>query len=96
MRCALECDVSAELIVGYSAGTLDAWRATAFEQHMQYCSECLDAVAVQKAVWTALDEWPESAPSPDFDRRVFQRIAQAERRGRWLRRVLIPAALVRL
>jgi hypothetical protein len=91
MRCPLEFDRSAELIVGYGARTLDPAAAAAFERHIVSCAECRAAAALQKAVWAALDESQERI-SPDFDRRVFERIAAAERRGRWLWQVLVPAA----
>jgi anti-sigma factor RsiW len=84
MRCPLGFDQSAELIVGYCARTLDPDNAAAFERHIDFCAECREAAAIQKAVWVALDEWRELPVSPDFDRRVFQRIPEAEKRGWWL------------
>jgi anti-sigma-K factor RskA len=98
MRCALECDVSAELVVGYCAGTLGPDGATAFERHMEFCDACCDAVAAQKAVWAALDaalddaEWRALPVLPDFDRRLFQRIKEAENRSWWKWRALVPVA----
>ena len=92
MSCPLEFDRSAELIVGYGARTLDADATAAFERHIQFCADCRKAAALQEAVWKALDEWRQTPISPDFDRRFFGRIAQAQNRGRWLWRVLLPAA----
>jgi hypothetical protein len=92
MSCSLDFERSAELIVGYGARTLDPDATAAFELHIQFCADCRNAAALQEAVWTALDEWPHTPVSPDFDQRFFQRIAQAEHRGRWLWRVLLPAA----
>jgi hypothetical protein len=91
MRCPLEFDRSAELIVGYGARTLDPATAAAFERHIVSCAECRAAAELQKAVWAAMDESQDLRVSPDFDRRVFERIAAAERRGRWLWQVLVPA-----
>jgi anti-sigma factor RsiW len=92
MSCPLEFDCSAELIVGYGARTLDPDATAAFENHIRFCDDCRQAAALQAAVWTALDEWPHTPVPPDFDQRFFQRIAQEKNRGRWLWRVLLPAA----
>ena len=92
MRCQLEFDRSEELIVGYGARTLDPGAAAAFERHIVSCAGCRAAAALQKAVWAALDESQYLRVSPDFDRRVFERIAAAERRGQWLWQVLVPVA----
>ena len=98
MRCALERDVRAELIVGYGARTLDPDTEAAFERHIGSCAACYQLAAAQKAVWTALDdaeadaEWRELPVSPDFDQRLFRRIQANEQRGWWLWRALVPAA----
>jgi hypothetical protein len=94
MRCPLELDQSAELIVGYGARTLDPETTAAFERHLESCPACCKLAAAQAAVWSALDdpEWLELPVSPDFDRRLFQRIEQAENRAGWLWRRLVPVA----
>lgn len=96
MICPLELERSAELVVGYSARTLDPETAAAFERHMDCCATCCELAAAQRAVWAALDdadadaEWPSLRVSAEFDRRLFQRIERAENR-RWWWRTLIPA-----
>lgn len=94
MRCPLEFDRSAELIVGYGARTLDPETTAAFERHMDSCAACCDLAAAQRAVWAALDdadaEWPALRVSAEFDRRLFRRIEKAESR-RWWWRAMIPA-----
>jgi len=96
MRCPLEFDQSAELIVGYGARTLDPDAIAAFERHIHSCAACCQAAAVQKAVWAALDdaldECPALAVSADFDQRLFRRIQAAENRSWWLWRALVPAS----
>jgi len=84
MNCPLALDESAELIVGYGAGTLDPGTAAGFERHLESCADCCEVVAAQRAVWAALDEWRELPVSPDFDRKVFERIAVARSRRRWI------------
>src|SRR5580658_9245357 len=94
MRCPLECDAGAELIVGYGARTLDPGIAAEFERHIASCDACCRVAAAQKAVWEALDdaEWRDLPVSPDFDQRLFQRI-QAKEQRRWrLQRAFIPLA----
>jgi anti-sigma factor RsiW len=92
MSCLLEFDQRAELIVGYGARTLDPDTAAAFKRHIDSCNECRSAAALQKAVWAALDEWHDTPISPDFDRRVFQRIATTDRCGGWLLRAVLGLA----
>ena len=92
MRCPLKSEKSSELVVGYGARTLDSETASAFEDHLSSCSACCRAAAAQRAVWEALDEWRELPVSPDFDRRLFQRIQASENRAWWLWRMLLPMA----
>jgi anti-sigma factor RsiW len=92
MGCPLEAEKSAELIIGYCARTLDPDSAAAFVRHLASCSDCSQAVALQNAVWTALDEWRPMPVSRDFDQMLFERIATAEHRSRWLWQGLVPAA----
>jgi anti-sigma factor RsiW len=91
MSCPLEFDKSAELIIGYCARTLDPDTTATFARHMESCTDCSEAVALQKTVWAALDEWSPVPVSPDFDQRLFQRIATTESRSRWLWQALVPA-----
>ncbi len=57
MRCPLGLDESGELVVGYTARTLEPRAQIAFERHLESCGTCADAAAAQQAVWDALDEW---------------------------------------
>ena len=93
MRCPLEFDKSAELIVGYGARTLAPEAAAEFELHLHSCEACRKMAAAQKAVWAALDaaERRELPVSPDFDRKLFQRIQAKQNRDWWLWRALVPA-----
>ncbi len=83
MRCTQGLDENWELVVGYAARTLDPGARASFERHLKSCEACSNTVAVQEAVWDALDEWPAEAVSRDFNDRLQSRIAQ---RGRsWWR-----------
>jgi hypothetical protein len=85
MRCTLGLDENWELVVGYAARTLDPRTQASFEQHLESCQACSETVAVQQAVWDALDESPAVSVSPDFDRRLQSRIAHRRQVGWWLR-----------
>jgi anti-sigma-K factor RskA len=80
--CPLVIGKSAELIVGYGARTLTPDEEAAFESHMLTCQDCRELAAVQRELWSALDEWTPVAVSPNFDEKLFERI-RAEERGAW-------------
>ena len=90
MKCPLQFEESSELIVGYGARTLDPDTALAFERHVGSCAACREAAALQRAVWTALDEWHALPVSPDFDQRLSARIAHTKNRAWWRWRPLLP------
>jgi len=90
MECPLTSGQAAELIVGYRAQTLDSVAAAAFERHLKDCANCRQLSASQQAVWSALEAWEPQPISPDFDQKLFDRIA-ADERLRWWRRVRLPA-----
>lgn len=72
-------------IVAYGAGTLDAPTQAALELHLLECPECRQLADSQKAVWTALDHWPAASVSPDFDQKLYARIARQEQEHWWQR-----------
>src|SRR5580704_2245694 len=83
-----------EILVDYCAGTLDTDRAAEFARHMQACEACRRVVEAQSEVWGALDSWTPVEVSPDFDARLYARIAQesaAPPWKQWLRGILPPA-----
>jgi anti-sigma factor RsiW len=85
MECPLQSGQAAELIVGYPAQTLDSHAAGVLERHLKDCARCRQLSAAQQAVWSALDAWKPQAISPDFDRKLFERIAEEERLPWWRR-----------
>jgi anti-sigma factor RsiW len=78
-----------ELIVAYGARRLAPEKEAELERHLETCAECRELAAAQRAVWSALDEWPPVAVSSNFDERLYQRLA-AEQQKAWWRR-LAPA-----
>ena len=86
-----------EVVLDYCAGRLDADRATEFERHMAHCDECAAMLAAQRAVWETLDHWGQAdvpVVSPDFDARLYARIAHEQAAPAWRRwlRGVMPAA----
>jgi anti-sigma factor RsiW len=76
MRCPIETQENAELLVAYCSRSLDAERRAMVEEHMQNCASCREFAGGQRAVWEALDTWDAAPVSTDFDRRLYQRIQQ--------------------
>ena len=98
--CSFAESVAEELIIGYTARTLDPDTAIAFERHLKLCSRCRRLSAQQRAVWSALDAWQLNAVSADFDQRLAQRIADSRRLlprlsafARWIWRPALPLAI---
>jgi anti-sigma factor RsiW len=76
---------SAELMMAYTAGTLEPEVQIELERHLSGCEDCGAMAAQQKAVWEALDDWRPATVSADFNDRLYQRIA-ADDAASWWRR----------
>ena len=81
MKCPIE-NQGEELLLNYVSGALDAQAAALFERHVSTCAACAKFAREQKAVWGALDEFEAAPVSPDFDRRLYQRMDRVSWRGR--------------
>jgi anti-sigma factor RsiW len=84
MGCPVE-DDGDELIIEYGARTLTPEQQIYLERHLKECQRCRDLAEAQRAVWSALDEWPTTVVSSNFDERLFRRIAM-EPQSAWRRR----------
>jgi hypothetical protein len=97
MRCPIETQQSAEILLAWCSRRLDAGAAAAFERHLAVCPECRRMAEAQQAVWRALDGWEALPVSPAFDRRLSARISQEvsawERLIRPFRPMLVRQAL---
>ena len=85
MRCPIETQENAELLLSYSARRLNPESMAILEAHMEMCPTCREFRDGQKAVWEALDQWEARPISPDFDRRLYRRIEEQEQLGWWAR-----------
>jgi len=97
MLCLTQSKKGAEILLDYCARGLDPVRMAELERHLEHCAECRGAMEQQLRLWETLDEWKAPAVSPDFDARLYARIARdqsAPAWKRWARRLLQPAAPV--
>lgn len=105
MNCPLQNPATADILLDYAAGRLDAVRATGLERHIAACSRCAAFGIEQTAVWDALDAWHPAPVSTDFNRRLWHRIDAANvpwyralagwlRRTSWKPAIPLAAALV--
>ena len=85
MRCPIETQENAELLLSYSARRLDPRSTAILEAHMEVCPACREFRDGQRALWDALDEWEARPISPDFDRRLYRLIEEQEQMGWWAR-----------
>jgi hypothetical protein len=85
MKCPIETQENAELLLSYSARRLNSESTAILEAHMQICPACREFRDGQKALWEALDQWEARPVSPDFDRRLYRRIEEQEQLGWWAR-----------
>jgi anti-sigma factor RsiW len=85
MECPRENGTSVELMMAYTAGTLEPEAQIALDRHMSVCQDCRDMAAEQKAVWDALDAWKPAPVSADFNARLYQKISEAEVAPWWQR-----------
>jgi hypothetical protein len=86
MNCPIRNTETAELLLAYTARRLDAAKTGLLEEHMNVCQECAAFRAGQELVWKALDSWEAPAVTPDFNRRLYQRI-EAEAAEPWFKRL---------
>jgi anti-sigma factor RsiW len=73
MRCPIEADPA--IVLADAAGRLDADRAAMLREHTKQCRACRESLDRQRAVWEALDVFEAAPVPPDFDRRLYARIA---------------------
>ena len=85
MRCPIETQENAELLLSYSARRLNPESAAILEAHMEVCPACREFRDGQRALWEALDQWEARPISADFNRRLYRRIEEQQRLGWWAR-----------
>src|SRR5579863_10126731 len=89
MRCPIETEENAEVLLAYCARRLDPEVAAILEGHMKVCPACRSFQESQQVVWESLDSWEALPVSAEFDRKLYQRI-EAEGRSSWWQRLVGP------
>jgi anti-sigma factor RsiW len=89
MGCPIEGDEGEELILAYGARTLAPEQQIELERHLETCGSCREKAEAQRAVWSALDAWTPTVVSPNFDERLFRRIASEEQSAWWQRLIAV-------
>src|ERR1019366_5550028 len=103
MECPAKTEKSMEIVLDYVAGMLTPAAQIEFEKHLQDCADCRVVVKAQQDVWETLDQWAPAGAvpevSPEFDARVYARIAQEDAAPLWKRmwwRMSSPAVTISL
>jgi anti-sigma factor RsiW len=86
MNCPIRNEETAELLLAYTARRLDPAKTALLESHMDVCAQCAEFRAGQELVWQALDAWEAPLVTPDFNRRLYQRI-ESEASAPWYTRL---------
>jgi len=85
MRCPVETQDNAELLLSYSARRLNPQSTAILEAHMEVCPQCREFRDGQRALWEALDQWEARPISADFNRRLYRKIEEQDQLGWWER-----------
>lgn len=94
MFCMMRSNEGAQILLDYCARSLDPLRAAEVERHIEMCAECRALVEKQTELWETLDQWTAPAVSPNFDARLYARIAREQAAPawrKWARRIFKPA-----
>ena len=86
MNCPLLSDQTADLLLDYSAGRLNATRAIPLEKHMDNCERCTAFRLAQTDLWAALDAWEPEPVSVEFNRALWHKIDR-EVHAPWYRKL---------
>lgn len=85
MECPIQSNGRMDDLVAYGARNLPVADEARLERHLADCAECRAVAEAQRSVWSALDAWEPRAISPDFDAKLYARIADDEKRPWWNR-----------
>ncbi len=90
MKCPMEVQGGEERLLSYVSGALGPAETALLQGHIEVCPACREFTRGQSAVWEALDAFEPAPLSPDFDRRLYQRIEAPVPWWERLRRALRP------
>ncbi|HEY1204678.1 MAG: zf-HC2 domain-containing protein [Bryobacteraceae bacterium] len=87
MECPIQARGKKDLLLDFCAHTLDAKAAAEVEAHVAACPECKAWTDAHMRTWTLLDDWEPAPISPDFERKLRERIALEDERTPWWKAV---------
>src|ERR1700736_3633556 len=85
MRCPIDTQDNADLLLSYSARRLNPESTAILEAHMEVCPQCREFRDGQRTLWEALDQWEARPISADFNRRLYRKIEEQDQLGWWER-----------
>ena len=85
MECPIQAGGKKDLLLDYCSHSLDAKAAKEVEAHLDACAQCKAWTDAHMRTWSLLDDWQAAPISPDFERKVRERIALLEEHtpSRW-------------
>ncbi len=78
MECPIQAGGKKDLLLDYCSHSLDAGAADEVEAHLAACPDCKAWTDAHMRTWSLLDDWQAAPVSPDFERKVRERIALLE------------------
>ena len=78
MECPIEGRGKKDLLLDYCSHSLDAKAADEGEAHLAACPQCKAWTDAHMRTWSLLDDWQAAPVSPDFERKLRERIALLE------------------
>jgi len=86
MQCPSEHGDNAGILLDFCARRLSSAQTLAVERHLLECSRCRESMDAHRSFWNLMGEWQAPEVSPDFDRRLFDRLERQQDRG-WRARI---------
>ncbi len=80
MECPIRTRGTKDLLLDYCSHSLDAKAADEVEAHLAACPQCKAWTDAHMRTWSLLDDWQATPVSPDFERKLRERIALSEER----------------
>ena len=78
MECPIQTRGKKDLLLDYCSHSLDAKAADEVEAHLAVCPQCKAWTDAHMRTWSLLDDWQAAPVSPDFERKLRERIALLE------------------
>lgn len=87
MECPIRARDKKDLLLDYCSHSLDAKAADEVEAHLAACPQCKAWTDAHMRTWSLLDDWQAAPVSPDFERKLRERISLAGEQVPWWKAV---------